>query len=164
MSATAAFLMSCGSPEFRFPDEWMTTPARVSEAVADTHISKWWSSGCPHQIHGGDVAVLVATKSGKVMGAFEVVGEPVEDRSHPHDPDKWPWTVTLRPLVLLDGTLAPLLRDFGLTAPHKYKRVTDPVASKLLAATARRHREQIVPGADLRVDRDRRGEVELVGP
>jgi hypothetical protein len=22
MSATAVFLMSCGSPEFRFPDEW----------------------------------------------------------------------------------------------------------------------------------------------
>ncbi len=123
------FLMSCGSEEFRFPDEWMTAQPPASRAVTDTHINKWWSSGCPHQLHNGDIAVLVATASGKVMGALEVVSEPVEDRSHPDDPDKWPWTVLLRPLVLLDGTLAPRLRDLGLTAPHKYKRVDDPVAA-----------------------------------
>ena len=127
------FLMSCGSPEFRFPDAWMTVPRHT--VVPDSHISKWWSSGCPHQVHGGDIAVLVATKSGKVMGAFEVVGDPVEDRSHPRDPDKWPWTVLLRPLVLLDGTVAPVLRDFGLRAPHKYVGVKDPiVANQLLTA------------------------------
>jgi hypothetical protein len=131
--ATNVFLMSCGSGDFRFPDEWMT--AFGDRAVTDTHIAKWWSSGCPHQVHSGDVAVLVATKSGKVMGAFEVVGEAVEDRSHPTNAEKWTWTVSLRPLVLLDGTMAPLLRDFGLMAPHKYARVSDPVvAGQLLEA------------------------------
>lgn len=129
------FLMSCGSPEFRFPDEWMTASVARGIPVADTHINKWWSSGRPHQVRNGDIAVLVATKSGKVMGAFEIVGDPVEDGSHPRDPDKWPWTVLLRPLVLLDGTLAPLLRDFDLIAPHKYVAVEDPaVAAKLLHA------------------------------
>ena len=112
----------------------MTVRPRAEEAVTDTHINKWWSSSCPHQVHSGDIAVLVATKSGKVMGAFEVVGEPVEDRSNPGDPDKWPWTVLLRPLVLLDGTLAPQLRDFDLTAPHRYKRVNPVVAGQLLKA------------------------------
>jgi hypothetical protein len=83
----------------------------------------------------GDIAVLVATKSGKVMGAFEVAADPVEDGSHPRDPEKWPWTVLLRPLVLLDGTLAPVLRDFGLKAPHKYVAIKDPaVARRLLKA------------------------------
>src|SRR5688572_5043410 len=109
------FLMSCGSEGFRFPDEWMTAEPPASKPVADTHISTWWSSGCPRQVHIGDIAVLVATASGKVMGVLKVLSEPVEDRSHPDDPDKWPWTVQLRPLVLLDGTLAPQLRDFGLT-------------------------------------------------
>lgn len=125
--------MSCGSDDFRFPDEWIT--AFVERRVDATHIAKWWSSGCPLQIHTGDTAVLVATKSGKVMGAFEVVGEPIEDRSHPTNPDKWPWTLTLRPLVLLDGAVAPRLGDFDLTAPHKYKGVKNPgVARKLLKA------------------------------
>jgi ribonuclease HI len=129
------FLMSCGSPEFRFPDEWMTASVARGIPVADTHINKWWSSGRPHQVRNGDIAVLVATKSGKVMGAFEIVGDPVEDGSHPRDPEKWPWTVLLRPLVLLDGTLAPLLRDFDLIAPHKYVAVKDSaVAAKLLHA------------------------------
>ena len=128
------FLMSCGSPEFRFPDEWMTVQPHTG-IVADSHITKWWSSGCPHQIHGGDLAVLVATGSGKVMGAYEIVSDPVEDRSHPRNPDKWPWTVQLRPLVLLNGRLAPQLRDFGLMAPHKYAGVKDPeVAARLLKA------------------------------
>jgi hypothetical protein len=69
------------------------------------------------------------------MGVFRVAADPVEDRSHPHDSDKWPWTVVLRPLVLLDGTLAPQLRDFNLMAPHKYAAVKDPVvARKLLKA------------------------------
>ena len=132
-SARNVFLMSCGSDDFRFPDEWMT--AFTDRAVADTHIAKWWSSACPSQIHAGDTAVLVATKSGKVMGAFEVIGDPVEDRSHPTRPDKWSWTVLLRPLVLLDGTVAPRLRQFNLTAPHKYKGIKDPVAAaKLLKA------------------------------
>jgi hypothetical protein len=105
VTATAknVFLMSCGSPEFRFPDEWMTAHPPAGKLVADTHISKWWSSNCPHQVHSGDIAVLVATGSGKVMGAFEIVGDPVQDRSHPFDPVKWPWTVLLRPLVLVDG-------------------------------------------------------------
>ena len=129
------FLMSCGSPEVRFPDEWMTASVARGIPVADTHINKWWSSGRPHQVRNGDIAVLVATKSGKVMAAFEIVGDPLEDGSHPRDPDKWPWTVLLRPLVLLDGTLAPLLRDFDLIAPHKYVAVKDPaVAAKLLHA------------------------------
>jgi hypothetical protein len=127
------FLMSCGSPQFRFPDDWMTVGRH--EVISDSHINKWWSSGCPHQVHSGDTAVLVATKSGKVMGVFRVAADPVEDRSHPHDSDKWPWTVVLRPLVLLDGTLAPQLRDFNLMAPHKYAAVKDPVvARKLLKA------------------------------
>ena len=80
------FLMSCGSPEFRFPDEWMTASVARGIPVADTHINKWWSSGRPHQVRNGDIAVLVATKSGKVMGAFEIVGDPVEDGSHPARP------------------------------------------------------------------------------
>src|SRR3954452_4117801 len=135
MSGASVFLMSCGTPEFRFPDDWMTTPAWAGEAVMDSHVSKWWSSAFPSLVHAGDIAVLVATKSGKVMGAFEVAGEPIEDRSHPHDPDRWPWTVPLRPLVLLDGSLAPVLRDFGLKASHKYVRVNDPdVAARLLKA------------------------------
>src|SRR3954453_18978489 len=85
MSRASVFLMSCGTPEFRFPDDWMTTPAWAREAVTDSHVSKWWSSGFPSLVHAGDIAVLVATKSGKVMGAFEVAGEPIEDRSHPRD-------------------------------------------------------------------------------
>jgi hypothetical protein len=128
------FLMSCGSPEYRFPDDWMTTEERSNDSITDSHINKWWSSGCPHQVQSGDVAVLVATGSGKVMGAFAVVGDPVEDRSHPRDPAKWSWTVPLRPLVLLDGTLAPVLRDFGLKAPHKYRSVDADVAARLLNA------------------------------
>jgi hypothetical protein len=76
--------MSCGSDDFRFPDEWIT--AFVDRPVVNTQIAKWWSSGCPSQVHAGDTAALVATKSGKVMGAFEVVGDPVEDRSHPTRP------------------------------------------------------------------------------
>lgn len=82
------FLMSCGSPEYRFPDDWMTTEKRSNDSISDSHIHKWWSSNCPHQAHNGDIAALVATGSGKVMGAFEIVGDPVEDRSHPRDPDK----------------------------------------------------------------------------
>jgi hypothetical protein len=133
--AKNVFLMSCGDPQFRFPDDWMTTPSRATRPVDRSHISKWWSSGCPRQVHSGDVAVLVATGSGKVMGAFEVVGDPVRDGSNPRDPDKWPWTVPLRPLVLLDGRVAPRLRDFGLTAPHKYKQVKDSAtAARLLKA------------------------------
>jgi hypothetical protein len=120
--------MSCGSDDFRFPDEWIT--AFVERPVRDTHIARWWSSGRPSQVHSGDTAVLVATKSGKVMGAFEVVGEPVEDSSHPTRPEKWSWTVHLRPLVLLDGTVAPQLSQFGLTAPHKYKGVQDAAAAR----------------------------------
>ena len=127
------FLMSCGSDDFRFPDEWIT--AFVVRPVADTHIAKWWSSASPSQVHAGDTAILVATKSGKVMGAFEVIDDPVEDRSHPTRPDKWSWTVPLRPLVLLDGTIAPRLREFDLTAPHRYKAVKDAgVAAALLRA------------------------------
>jgi hypothetical protein len=127
------FLMSCGSDDFRFPDKWIT--AFIDRAVADTHIGKWWSSASPSQVRAGDTAVLVATRSGKVMGAFEVTDDPVEDRSHPTRPDKWSWTVPLRPLVLLDGTVAPRLREFQLTAPHRYKGVTDPqVAAALLKA------------------------------
>jgi hypothetical protein len=69
------------------------------------------------------------------MGAFEIVNEPINDRSHPHDPGKWPWNVVLHPLVLLDGRLAPQLRDFGLIAPHKYAGVKDPgTAERLLKA------------------------------
>lgn len=69
------------------------------------------------------------------MGAFEVIDDPVEDRSHPTRPDKWSWTVPLRPLVLLDGTIAPRLREFDLTAPHRYKAVKDAgVAAALLRA------------------------------
>src|SRR3954452_16471986 len=85
MSGASVFLMSCGTPEFRFPDDWMTTPAWAGEAVMDSHVSKWWSSAFPSLVHAGDIAVLVATKSGKVMGAFEIAGEPVEDRPHPRD-------------------------------------------------------------------------------
>src|SRR5690242_20330878 len=108
------FLMSWGSPEYRYPDEWIAVAA--SGRVG--HIAKWWSSNCPRQISPGDVAVLVATKSGKVLGAYTIVGKPVEYRSHPRDLDKWPWTVDLRPLVLLDGSVAPTLSDFELKAPH----------------------------------------------
>jgi hypothetical protein len=127
------FLMSCGSDDFRFPDEWIT--AFIDRPVADTHIARWWSSASPSQVHPGDTAILVATKSGKVMGAFEVIDDPVEDRSHPSRPGKWSWTVPLRPLVLLDGTIAPRLREFQLTAPHRYKAVKDPVvADSLLKA------------------------------
>ena len=129
------FLMSCGSPEYRFPDDWMTTAERSNDSITDSHINKWWSSGRPRQVHAGDIAVLVATGSGKVMGAFEVTADPVEDGSHPRNPEKWSWTVQLRPLVLLDGTIAPLLRDFGLQAPHKYVGVKDPgVARRFLTA------------------------------
>jgi hypothetical protein len=78
------FLMSCGSDDFRFPYEWIT--AFVDRPVADTHIAKWWSSGSPSQGRTGDTAALVATKSGKVMGAFEVLADPIEDRSHPTRP------------------------------------------------------------------------------
>jgi len=108
---------------------------RPSSHHLEARLLAFFARDCPHQAHNGDIAALVATGSGKVMGAFEIVGDPVEDRSHPRDPDKWPWTVLLRPLVLLDGRLAPHLRDFGLMAPHKYAGVKDPqVARRLLTA------------------------------
>jgi len=119
----SVFLLSCGSPEFRFPDDWMTTERRANDRVVDSHIRKWWSSTCPRLVKGGDIAVLVATGSGKVMGAFQVLGEATQDGSHPLNPEKWPWTVALRPLVLLDGELAPLLWQFDLQAPRKYSTV-----------------------------------------
>jgi hypothetical protein len=51
MTATMknVFLMSCGSPQFRYPDEWMTAQPRADEVVTDTHINKWWSSARPPQ-------------------------------------------------------------------------------------------------------------------
>jgi hypothetical protein len=124
------FLMSCGTSEYRYPDEWIEVAAEGRVG----HIAKWWSSTCPRQIRRGDVAVLVATKSGKVLGAYAIVREPVEDHSHPRDPEKWPWRVDLRPLVLLDGSVAPRLVDFGLKAPHKYVSVDPAVANDLLRA------------------------------
>jgi hypothetical protein len=130
----SVFLMSCGSPEFRFPDDWMTTERRSNDRVVDTHIRKWWSSTCPRLVKGGDIAVLVATGSGKVMGAFRVLGAATKDGSHPFNPAKWPWTVTLRPLMLLDGELAPCLSQFDLKAPHKYSTVESDRAVKLLRA------------------------------
>lgn len=32
------FLMSCGSPEYRFPDDWMTTEKRSNDSISDSHI------------------------------------------------------------------------------------------------------------------------------
>ena len=87
------FLMSCGSPEYRYPDEWIAVAA--SGRVG--HIAKWWSSNCPRQISAGDIAVLVATKSGKVLGAYSIVGEP----------GRGPLTSTQRRQMALDSQPAP---------------------------------------------------------
>jgi hypothetical protein len=84
------------------------------------------------------------------MGAFEIVNEPINDRSHPHDPGKWPWNVVLHPLVLLDGRLAPQLRDFGLVAPHKYAGVKTP-------ARRRGCSRRFTPRSQAGAGNDRRG-------
>lgn len=129
------FLMSCGNEKFRFPDDWMTTEQQASRPIFNSHINKWWSRGCPKKVRVGDIAVLVATKSGKVMGAFEVVANPEEDRSHPDDAERYSWTVLLRPLVLLDGAVAPVLWDLvKLQAPRTYRSINANVAAKLLEA------------------------------
>jgi hypothetical protein len=125
--------MACGSPVHRFGDDWIMDGRH--KTIGDSHLTKWWSSTAMHQIHVGDTAILVATKSSKVMCVSEVIAEPVEDRSHPLDPDKWPWTVELRPLVPLDGRFAPVITSFGLKVPHKYVTIKDAsVARKLLKA------------------------------
>ena len=41
---------------------------------------------------------------------------------HPRDPDKWPWTVGLRPIVLLDGSVAPTLATVILRAAGELHR------------------------------------------
>src|SRR5436305_1154030 len=69
MTPKGVFLMSCGSPKFRFPDEWITAQPLGERLVDDTHISRWWSGGHPQLLNIGDIgACLAGCKPGDGLG------------------------------------------------------------------------------------------------
>jgi hypothetical protein len=61
--------MSCGTPEFRFPDEWMTAERSASKVVRDTHINK--AGRLVDRASGGLERGLSCDRSGR--------GNPVQD-------------------------------------------------------------------------------------
>lgn len=89
-----AWLKSVGSSSDPLEDDWPEKRPYLLDSV--------WFPKHPRSIRRGDLLVYYAASRGMLPAVVEVLSDEVhEDYDHPRYSERWPWRMTVKPLLLV---------------------------------------------------------------
>lgn len=124
-----SYIMSVGADSEPAPDKWITDWGW--DNIHDSHICNWWDAMHSDMPRPGDIVIQASIITGKLLGIFRMTGA---GEPHPFNPERWPYGMALKPLVLWDGSVAPTMVSASLgQIPRRYRQVQGDEVTALMA-------------------------------